>query len=85
LTASALGTTLLCPLCRARGRAVLLEAGLERDGHLLVVVDLQGCRHADSFGDPVLTFEEEWRLIEAALGAPSRGRRYGNRPARLSS
>jgi hypothetical protein len=63
-------TRLLCPLCRERGRAVVLEAELERDGHLLVVVDLQGCRHADGFGDPVLlTFEEEWQLIEAALDA----------------
>ena len=59
-----------CPLCHERGRAVLLEAQLERDEELLVVTELEGCRHADGFGDPVLlTFEEEWRLIEAALDA----------------
>jgi hypothetical protein len=63
-------TALLCPLCYARGRDVLLEAEFERDGHLLVVANLQGCRHAEGFGDPVLlTFEEEWQLIEAALDA----------------
>ena len=68
MVARPLRTVFPCPLCHARGRAVLLEAALERDGHLLVVVDLRGCRHADGFGDPVLlTFEEEWRLIEAAL------------------
>jgi hypothetical protein len=67
---AALRTRLLCPLCRARGRAVFLEAQLERDEELLVVTELAGCRHADGFGDPVLlTFEEEWLLIEAALAA----------------
>ena len=60
-----------CPLCHERGLAVLLEAQLERDDEeLLVVAELEGCRHADGFGDPVLlTFEEEWRLIETALDA----------------
>ena len=58
----------LCPLCRACRRAVLLEAQLERDEELLVVTELEGCRHADGFGIPVLlTFEEQWQLIEAAL------------------
>jgi len=58
---------LLCPLCRDGGRPVLLEAELERDGELLVVVALRGCRHANRFGNlERLTLDEEWRLIEAA-------------------
>jgi hypothetical protein len=37
---------------------------------LLTVVDLQGCAHADGFGQlDKLTLEQEWRLIEAALDA----------------
>jgi hypothetical protein len=49
---------------------VLVEALLERDGELLVVVDLRGCRHANRLGNlERLTLDEEWRLIEAALGA----------------
>jgi hypothetical protein len=60
----------LCPLCRDAGRTVRLEAELERDDGLLVVTELAGSRNADSFGDPVLlTFEEEWQLIAAALDA----------------
>ena len=60
----------LCPLCRDGGRPVLLEAEIEREGELLVVVDLRGCRHANRFGNlERLTVDEEWRLIEAALGA----------------
>jgi hypothetical protein len=67
ITGAALRATLLCPLC---ARPALLTATFERDGHLLVVAELQGCRHADGFGDPVLlTFEQEWQLIEAALDA----------------
>ena len=62
-----------CPLCHERGRVVLLEAQLERDEELLVVTELEGCRHADGFGIPVLlTFDEEWRLISAALDAVER-------------
>ena len=60
------------PICRARGRAVLLTAQLERDGGLLFVTDLLGL-HADGFGDPVLlALADEWRLIEVALGAVER-------------
>ena len=59
-----------CPLCGDGGRLVLLEAELERDGELLVVVDMHGCRHANRFGNlERLTIDQEWRLIEAALGA----------------
>ena len=60
-----------CPLCHERGRVVLLEGQLDRDEEeLLVVTEFEGCRHADGFGDPVLlTFAEEWQLIEAALDA----------------
>jgi hypothetical protein len=49
---------------------VLLEAELDRDGELLVVAGLRGCRHANRFGNlERLTIDQEWRLIEAALGA----------------
>jgi hypothetical protein len=59
-----------CPLCRDGGRLVMLEAELERDGELLVVVALRGCRHANRFGNlERLTVDEEWRLIDAAHGA----------------
>jgi hypothetical protein len=78
-------TVFACPLCQERGRAVVLTAQLERDEALLVVTELDGCRHADGFGDPVLlTFEEEWRLIEAALdaAAPAVARRRPSARAR---
>jgi hypothetical protein len=63
-------TVFACPLCRALGHTVLLEAQLEEDRGLRVVVELDGCPHADGFGDPErLTIAEEWRLIVAALDA----------------
>ena len=66
-------TVFVCPLCRALGGTVLLEAQLERDRGLLVVVEVDGCPHADGFGDPErLTLAEEWRLIAAALDAAER-------------
>ena len=66
-------TVFACPLCRARGHTVLLEAQLQRDRGLLVVVELDGCLHADGFGDPErLTLAEEWRLIAAALDVAER-------------
>jgi hypothetical protein len=66
-------TVFACPLCRALGRTVLIEAQLRRDRGLLVVVEVDGCPHADGFGDPErLTLAEEWRLITAALDAAER-------------
>jgi hypothetical protein len=75
MVASPIRSVFRCPLCQEHGRVVLLAAQLERDEEeLLVVTELEGCCHADGFGDPVLlTFEEEWRLIEAALDAFERG------------
>lgn len=65
-----LRAVLLCPHCQALGRLVLLDAELEHDGELLVVMNLDGCQHAEGFGDPeILTLEQTWRLIEAALDA----------------
>jgi hypothetical protein len=63
-------TIFACPLCQALGHTVLLEAELQRDGGLLIVVELDGCPHADGFGDPErLALADEWRLITAALDA----------------
>ena len=68
MVASRLWTTFLCPLCRAGGHTVLLDAELQRDGELLVVAEVAGCIHADGFGDPEqLTLSEEWCIITAAL------------------
>jgi hypothetical protein len=65
--------TCLCPLCQAEGRIVLLGAELAQIDGLLVVDHLEGCGHADGFGDPeILTLAEEWRLITAALDAAKR-------------
>jgi hypothetical protein len=59
-----------CPLCRALGRVSPLVAELDTEPPLVTVVDLEGCVHADGFGQlDKLTLEEEWRLIEAALDA----------------
>lgn len=59
-----------CPLCRELGRVVTLVAELDTEPPLMTVIDLEGCVHADGFGQlDKLTLEEEWRLIEAALDA----------------
>jgi hypothetical protein len=59
-----------CPLCRELGRVSTLVAELDTEPPLMPVVDLQGCVHADGFGQlDKLSLEEEWRLIEAALDA----------------
>jgi hypothetical protein len=53
----------------------MLQARLERyidaaDVCSLVVADLRGCTNADGFGDPERsTFDDDWRLISAALDA----------------
>ena len=70
MISSPLRAVFLCPLCHEFGRLVLLDAELERYEQELVVADLDGCAHAEGFGDPeVLTLAEEWSLIEAALEA----------------
>ena len=59
-----------CPLCRELGRVVTLVAELDTEPPRITVVDLEGCAHADGFGQlDKLTLEEEWRLIETALDA----------------
>jgi hypothetical protein len=59
-----------CPLCRGLGRVSTLVAELDAGPPLVTVVDLDGCVHADGFGQPdKLTLQQEWRLIEAALDA----------------
>jgi hypothetical protein len=59
-----------CPLCRGLGRVSTLVAELDTEPPLMTVVDLEGCVHADGFGQlDKLTLEQEWRLIEAALDA----------------
>jgi predicted small lipoprotein YifL len=61
----------LCPLCRdAFDREVLLTAELDVTTAPVTVANLTGCGHAAACGRlGPLTFEEEWRLIEAALDA----------------
>jgi hypothetical protein len=69
------GVRFRCPLCHAHGATATLEADLERDVDAMVVVDLRGCPHAEGFGDPEqLSFDDEWRLITAALDAFERPR-----------
>jgi hypothetical protein len=59
-----------CPLCRRLGRVSTLVAELDPEPPLATVVDLEGCAHADGFGQlDKLTLEQEWELIEAALDA----------------
>ena len=59
-----------CPLCRELGRVSTLVAELDTEPPLMTVVDLEGCVHADGFGQlEKLTLEQEWRLIETALDA----------------
>src|SRR5262245_11912735 len=59
-----------CPLCAARGRDVPLVAELDLTTRSTVVADLSGCPHAEAFGRVgLLTLDEEWRLITAALDA----------------
>lgn len=66
-----------CPLCRDAGRAVTLVAELDTTSPIVIVVDLKGCAHADTFGEvDALTLDQTWALIDAALTAfERRGRR----------
>ena len=76
---SASRATFPCPLCREVGCAVTLEAELEPDPPLVIVMDLHGgCAHAAAFGHLQQTVEEAWALIEAALDAGERVRRSSN-------
>jgi hypothetical protein len=61
----------LCPLCRdAFDRDVMLTAELDLATAPITVANLTGCGHAAAFGElGPLTFEDEWRLIVAALDA----------------
>jgi hypothetical protein len=60
-----------CPLCRdALDREVILTAELDLTTAPVTVAGLTGCGHAAVFGElGPLTFEDEWRLIKAALDA----------------
>ena len=72
--------TFRCPLCRDAGRAVTLVAELDTTSPVVIVADLQGCAHADTFAEvDVLTLEQTWALIDAALTAFERRGGRGRR------
>ena len=59
---------------------VTLVAELDTTSSVVIVADLKGCAHADTFAKvDVLTLEQTWALIDAALtafeGRGGRGRR----------
>jgi hypothetical protein len=67
-----------CPLCRDAGRAVTLVAEFDTTSPVVIVADLQGCAHADTFGEvDALTLDQTWALIDAALTAFERRVRRG--------
>ncbi len=68
-----------CPLCRDAGRAVTLVAELDTTPPIVIVVDLKGCAHADTFGEvDALALDQTWALIDAALTAFERRGRRGS-------
>jgi len=69
-----------CPLCRDAGRAVTLVAEFDTTSPVVVVADLQGCAHADTFAEvDALTLDQTWALIDAALTAFERRGGRGRR------
>ena len=62
-----------CPLCRDAGRVATLIAEFDTTSPIVVVADLRGCGHADTFGEvDALTLDQTWALIDAALAALER-------------
>jgi hypothetical protein len=57
-----------CLLCSEEGQDARIAAELESaEGHV-IVADLVGCVHARSLGHiGEMTFDQDWRLIPAAL------------------
>ena len=69
-----------CPLCRDAGRAVTVVAEFDTTSSIVIVADLQGCEHADTFGEvDALTLDQTWALIDAALAAFERRSGRGRR------
>ena len=55
-------------------------AELDTTSPVVIVADLQGCAHADTFAEvDVLTLDQTWALIDAALTAFERRAGRGRR------
>ena len=68
-----------CPLCGTPAAGTLV-AELDTTSPIVVVADLQGWAHADTFAEvDALTLDQTWALIDAALTAYERRGGRGRR------
>jgi len=59
---------------------ITLVAELDTTSPVVIVADLQGCPHADTFAEvDALTLDQTWALIDAALTAYERRGGRGRR------